>query len=383
MTLENAQAELNRLLEALPEPAAFPSAGSRLVIYGAGNFGRHLLEMLQQGGWQVEAIIDAKAQGEMKIGSVPCVALQHPLARELASQGLPVILAIFNYATDCAAIALQLRETGFGRVIPAPDLYERFSGEMPPGFWVEKPQWFRQHRSELFACLELWEDDLSREIFLELVAFRLSHDFRQLRAPDRDGQYFPADLPGIANPIRFVDGGAFVGDSLPALFAHEVEALAAFEPDLANFAKLSAAVKNLELLPKATALYPCGLDETTGLVAFNSGNSAASAIAENGGSVIPVVALDDVLPGFAPTYIKLDIEGAELRALRGARNTIQEHQPTIAACIYHTPAHLWEVPMLLKELAPGNRLYLRSHGFNCFDSVAYSIPPAPIDRQAP
>jgi hypothetical protein len=88
-----------------------------------------------------------------------------------------------------------------------------------------------------------------------------------------------------------------------------------------------------------------------------------------------VVALDDVLPRFAPTFIKLDIEGAEIRALRGAAEMIQVHRPRVAACVYHLPGHLWEVPEYLRELLPENRLFLRYHGFNGFDAVAYAVEP--------
>ena len=94
---------------------------------------------------------------------------------------------------------------------------------------------------------------------------------------------------------------------------------------------------------------------------------------EGGESSIQVVAIDDVLPTFAPTFIKLDVEGAEPAALRGARRTIERHCPDVAVCVYHAASHLWEVPLLLHDLQPEYSFMLRYHQFNGFDAVAYAF----------
>jgi hypothetical protein len=49
------------------------------------------------------------------------------------------------------------------------------------------------------------------------------------------------------------------------------------------------------------------------------------------------------LPTFRPTFIKLDVEGAEPEALIGGRQTITSHRPTLAVSAYHQPDHLWSL----------------------------------------
>ena len=124
-----------------------------------------------------------------------------------------------------------------------------------------------------------------------------------------------------------VDGGAFTGDTLDALLAAGLhfEALAAFEPDLANFARLRDSVVRHGL--RDAVLFPCGLGDTTARLRFATGHEAASGLSADGADFIQVVALDDVLPAFEPNFIKLDIEGAEPAALRGMRQTLRAPGP--------------------------------------------------------
>ena len=70
----------------------------------------------------------------------------------------------------------------------------------------------------------------------------------------------------------------------------------------------------------------------------------------------------------------MDIEGAEMDALKGARLTLAEYQPDLAICVYHRTEHLWAVALLLASWPEmkGYRYYLRSHGFNGFDTVLYA-----------
>ena len=57
--------------------------------------------------------------------------------------------------------------------------------------------------------------------------------------------------------------------------------------------------------------------------------------------------------------IKMDIEGAELAALRGARATIETHKPTLAICVYHKLADFYEIPQWLDSLGLGYKFYLQ------------------------
>ena len=73
------------------------------------------------------------------------------------------------------------------------------------------------------------------------------------------------------------------------------------------------------------------------------------------------------------TFIKMDIEGAELRALHGAQLHIKEFKPKLAISVYHKMADLYEIPQFLHSIHPDYKFYLRHHGNDDTDTVLYAI----------
>ncbi|MEI6494404.1 MAG: FkbM family methyltransferase, partial [Verrucomicrobiota bacterium] len=352
-----------------------PDPGATLAVYGAGNCGRDALRVLGAEGYKVAAFLDAHAADIGPVGDIPCHAPGSREALDLARAGMPVLVAVFNFTADTGAIEESLRRDGFANVLPYACLDAKFPGRLNSRFWLADRGFWDQHMPDILRGLELWEDDRSREIYVELVELRLTSNLQLLRSPDREHQYFPCDLAPLREPVRLIDAGAFNGDTLSAMRAFEFETVAAFEPDARNFRDLRRWLDSERSGLKDVVLFPCGVDSETAMRRFQPGQGAASAIDAGGGEMIQVVAMDDVLPRFRPTFIKLDIEGAEIAALNGAAGLIRAHCPRIAACAYHLPSHLWEVPLLLKELVPTHKLHLRYHGFNGFDVVAYAVEP--------
>jgi len=208
---------------------------------------------------------------------------------------------------------------------------------------------------------------------------RFTKDLAALPPPDRGTQYFdPPGMPPWSQPLRLVDCGAYDGDTVRQLseLGIATESLAAFEPDPENFAKLSRCVTSQQCAtPGDVYLFPCGVGASTEQLRFSKGHAAGSHIDPDGSYLVQCVALDDVLPRFAPNLIKMDIEGAELAALWGARRTIAAHRPGLAICVYHRPEHLWQIPSLVKGwYGDGSQYYLRAHWYNGFDVVLYVHP---------
>ena len=84
--------------------------------------------------------------------------------------------------------------------------------------------------------------------------------------------------------------------------------------------------------------------------------------------------MDDVLKDRRVTFIKMDIEGAEPLALRGAEEIIRTQTPKLAICTYHRAEHLWEIPAMIRQMNPAYQIYFRHHDKDEMETVCYAIP---------
>ena len=94
-----------------------------------------------------------------------------------------------------------------------------------------------------------------------------------------------------------------------------------------------------------------------------------------GGFKVQVIDLDSYCSkkGIIPSYIKMDIEGAEMEAIQGAENIIKRNKPKLAICLYHKPVDIIEIPLLIHKINPQYKIYIR-HYSNCqTDTLLYAV----------
>jgi len=370
MTSDLDQDHLHRLLTAQPA-ATLPLGTAPLVLYGAGRKGRVTLRLLRDAGYHVAAMIDATASGACE--GVPILRLNDPGVASLADDGATAIVTIFNPAVDPLPVHHALLASGFRRVVGAVELCQLVSGT--DAYWLATADAMTPSADAAEWLFDKLSDEKSRKTLVEAVGLRRTYCPTRLREPTTQDQYSPADVPLPRSRVRLSDGGAFEGDTVAHLTAagFQCDAIAAFEPDLVNYAALGRCVAAVPPC-KDISLWPCGLDRSTRQLRFRADGLASSGIVDSGDVVIQTVSLDEALPWFAPTYVKLDIEGAEEAALHGMAKTLRSCRPALAVCVYHKPADLWELPQLVDELLPDSRFYLRSHAWNGFDLVLYALP---------
>ena len=74
-------------------------------------------------------------------------------------------------------------------------------------------------------------------------------------------------------------------------------------------------------------------------------------------------------------FIKYDVEGAEHAALCGTRETLKRTRPTLKIACYHRSEDLFDLPLLLRELAPDHQLHLqRQRSLPAWDLDIIAIP---------
>ena len=70
----------------------------------------------------------------------------------------------------------------------------------------------------------------------------------------------------------------------------------------------------------------------------------------------------------------MDIEGAEIDAIKGGIHTIKNCKPMLMISLYHKPEDLIEIPLLLNEICKEYNFFIRYHAYNGFDIVLYAFP---------
>lgn len=69
----------------------------------------------------------------------------------------------------------------------------------------------------------------------------------------------------------------------------------------------------------------------------------------------------------------MDVEGAELETLKGAKNIICRDKPKLAVCIYHKPEDMTDLPIYIKSLVPEYKLYVRHYSEEKYETILYAI----------
>ncbi len=187
-------------------------------------------------------------------------------------------------------------------------------------------------------------------------------------------QYFNLkELPHDKDEV-FVDVGCFDGStSLQfARWSGSFQKIVALEPDEKNVPKCTEKLDDFIRNGKVEIINKGAWSENTTLK-FSSTQNGASVLSDSGESIVEVATLDSVLAGKRVTFIKMDIEGAELEALKGTRTCIKENKPKLAICVYHKPEDIVTLPQLILDMNPDYRLYLRHYSLSAAETVLYAV----------
>lgn len=192
----------------------------------------------------------------------------------------------------------------------------------------------------------------------------------------------------------FVDAGCYDGmDSLQFQLwsSANIKRILAFEPDKDNY---NICESNLKRYCKADyELFNFGVWDREEELVFQNDliNSYESKIAKTGNlwsiqtnhyesdvlktdvNMVKVNSIDKVLAGRKATFIKMDVEGAEVQALLGAKDTIRKFKPRLAISIYHRPNDILEIPRTINEIRNDYLFYLRHYCSNMSETVLYCI----------
>lgn len=350
-----------------------------VALYGAGSSGIALLLALQRAGIQPLCFADG-APG--KWGSV-CMGLEVVPPQELTQRFGPDILVVVCINTDGQAycrsfdealrrgghtgVHKRLHECGCEHVVDYIALRRCFAlfrgddtGNLPSCPDVDC---ILVHRENIRRVYEQLADSQSREIYANVLAFRLFGEGAEIATLPQEEKYFPHELVSFSPDEAFVDCGAFDGQTFRDFLVQtgeQFEAYYALEPDPVNYERLEQFAVHLpaDLRGKVTLL-PCAAWREETSIPLYALCGPGSFAAPYGKTLTKAAPIDKILEDRRVTSIKMNIEGSELAALAGARETIRHWHPKLMVAGYHKTWDFWEVPELM--LRAGYSVYLRSY----------------------
>ena len=243
--------------------------------------------------------------------------------------------------------------------------------------------------NEIQKVLALCADERSREVFRHLTNTwsmeSIPDDYFQ-KIMDQN-QYFDTEIIHIQPDEVFVDIGAYIGDTWEQFLSichGKYEKAHLFELDPNIYRRLMKCVGDRFAGPHGgegiVQCYPYGVSDHTGVVQFTMGESDSTVLSHTEDQSINTnicsgkcVRLDDILKNERVTFIKMDIEGSEMDALRGAAELIKSQKPKLAICIYHSPEDMLEIPVYLKTLVPEYQIYIRHYTDLMYETVCYAV----------
>ena len=358
-----------------------------IVLVGAGGLGRKVAAGLRANDVEPLAFVDNNsARQGSKVDGIRVLSPESAAAEFRDDAVFIVTIWGANSPHRFAHTRDQLGALGCA-VMVFPPLCWRFAEDLLPHYAQDLPHKVLEQSVAVRRCLDLWADEPSRREYVSQVRFRLTADFDGLEHPVAHAQYFPDDLFGWREDEWMVDGGAYDGDTIRSLvqwrgdrFSHVL----ALEPDPANFGRLQGTVADLDgSVQSRIDCQRVALGSARGTLVLSATGTAASTTSDatsaslmTAGATVVVEAkpMDELVAGFAPTFVKLDIEGAEPDALAGARETIRAHAPVVAVCVYHRQDHLWRLPLMLRDMRDDYAFFLRPHNEEGWDLVCYAVP---------
>jgi FkbM family methyltransferase len=294
----------------------------------------------------------------------------------LPASELPADAVVINCATSISPVSAERRVLSVAkraRVVSLCELQQVAADRLdPPWFVQDMNRDWAGHAAEWHDLRAVLADDESKQVLDDLVRFRRTGSYTHMGGycVRLQEQYFDAACP-LAPEDVFVDCGGFDGDTTEQFVRRcpDYQCAWLFEPSEVNMQKAKkrlAGVRDINFVPK-------GVSDKAATLNFNAGAGSASAIVESGDMSIGVTTLDKEIEGLV-SFVKMDLEGWELKALKGARRHIERDHPKLAIAVYHQASDFRKIPEFIFSVRYDYEVYLRHYTEGWSETVMYFRP---------
>jgi len=315
------------------------------IIYGMGNGADKILSVFELYGIKAEGIFasDEFYREGKRFHDMPVLKYSD------FCEKYDDFIVLISFATNLPEVRANILRIASERELYAPcvPVY---------GDTLFTEEYYNEHKEEIERTRELFFDELSKEIFDNIINYRLTGKLEYLFKAQTDKREPWDKLLHTQDYRSYADLGAYTGDTALEFlsFCPDAERIYAMEPDPRNFRKLSA-IEDERIIKINKGAW----DKAQSLE-FNMGAGRGASRGSHGKTVIlDFDSLDNILCGESVDYIKYDVEGSEKQALFGSRGTIEKHSPDLLVSLYHRSEDIFTLPALVSSFDPEYKLYLR------------------------
>lgn len=328
-------------------------------LFGCNDYAKRLSQVIP-----IDGFVDDYASPMLRIDGKPVIH----------SDQLPGNAIVVNCVSSTRPVTamLKLEKLPIHGAIAASELSKIFPERFPlPDFVTETRTDLELHASSWSRLRDRLEDPTSRKVLDDLLRFRVTGDMRFMTDYSfRPQEQYFEDFVGLGDGEVFVDAGGFNGDTTEE-FCRRVPnygKVFLFEPSPNNIEQAQVRLRGM----RDIHFCDVGLSSTQGQLGFDPNAGSASAICENAPLQIKVTTLDQEIREKI-TFIKMDLEGWEQEALKGAERHILDHRPKLAISVYHHPADFWKIPKYILGLRNDYKITLRHYTEGWSETVMYFL----------
>jgi FkbM family methyltransferase len=216
-------------------------------------------------------------------------------------------------------------------------------------------------RANIFSTSNSWKKWRDEEEITGIKRCKEQH-CSYLNLNDNGITFLPQTVQTKLAGTDFVDGGAFVGDSIPSLLKYKPAKIFAFEPD-EQVRKILTEKCAAHHWQKNVVPVGLGLAEGKKSVSFAATANSASIILDDRlektdkrqNDTVTTIQCTDIDSfvrenGVNLGCIKMDIEGLESAAIHGAVESIKKYRPVLLISIYHTPDDFFRIKPFIEDM---------------------------------
>ena len=320
------------------------TAKKPIVLYGMGNGADKIINVLNSFGIEFQGVFASDGFVRDKFFHGHKISSYSALKEKLGD-----MIVLLCFGSERAEVIENVR-----RIAREQELYAPEVPVIGTGLFCE--EYLKQNKDRFEWVYSRLADHLSRKTFEDIINFKLSGKTDYLFDCETDKNEPFENILKLSKKETFLDLGAYNGDTALdfANRASDWAKIIAVEPDNKSFKKLVLNTQNLEnIICKNVAVSDfCGM----GAFSMQGGRNSTAADSK---TQIHFETVDSICENTVPTYIKMDLEGEELKAINGAYNTILKHKPKMLISCYHRTEDFLTIPEAVFRIRDDYKIYIR------------------------